>query len=140
LFNFGFVTLVALLLNVNRVRGFAVGYVYPISLAVVSGLVSGTNSFVASDLTRYNAWEGTALALSIGNLEMLGCICVIAATVNLGIYQYRSWWRWSGQWQPVRTMRFRDVRFFRRKVLCLAAGLLLIVVAAYRETMFAFNP
>jgi hypothetical protein len=139
LFNLGWVTVVCVLLNVNQVRGFPVGYVYPISLAVMTGLIAGTNSFVASDLSSYNAREGMALGLSIGNLEMLGYICVIASTVKLGIYQYRSWWRWSGEWKPVKMMNFRDVRFSRTEILFLMVGVLLIVVGAYRETAMAFN-
>ncbi len=139
LFNLGWVTVVCVLMNVNQVRGFPVGYLYPIPLAVVSGLIIGTNSFVASDLSRYNVREGMALGLSIGNLEMLGYICIIAATVKLGIYQYRSWWRWGGDWKPVKTMNFRDVRFSRTETLFLMIGVLLIVIGAYRETAMAFN-
>jgi hypothetical protein len=80
-----------------------------------------------------------ALSLGIGNLEMLGYICVIAATVKLGIYQYRSWWRWTGEWQAVKTGNLRDVRLDRFEVAFLIVGVSLIVFGAYRETLMAWN-
>ena len=138
LFNLGLVGITAVLLNLNQVNGFPTGYVYPITLGIVSGLISGTNSFAASDLTAYNAWEGMALGLSIGGVEMLAYILVIAATAGIGIYHYRSWWRWSGEWKPVQTGRLRDIRLSRAEWLCLAAGVLLLIVAAWNETRMAF--
>jgi hypothetical protein len=139
LFNLGVVTAVSVVLNFNQVKGVPVGYVYPLFLAVTSGLIAGTNSFIASDLSRYNARHGMALALSIGNLEMLGYVVVIASTVKFGVYQYRSWWRWSGDWKPTKVMNLRDVRLSGRELLCLATGILLIIVGAYRETLMAFG-
>jgi hypothetical protein len=139
LFNLGVVTAISIVLNFNQVKGVPVGYVYPLFLAVSSGLIAGTNSFIASDITRYNARDGMALALSIGNLEMLGYIFVIAATVKFGVYQYRSWWRWSGEWKPTKVMNLRDVRLSLRELLCLVTGILLVIVGAYRETLMAFS-
>ena len=49
LFNLGVVTVISIVLNFNQIKGVPVGYVYPLSLAVTSGLISGTNSFIASD-------------------------------------------------------------------------------------------
>jgi len=137
--NLGVFGLLVVLLNVNHVNGMPTGYAYPLCLGIVSGLISGTNSFAASDLTRYNAWDGMALGLSIGNLEMLGYVCVIAATVRLGIYQYRSWWRWSGEWKAVKTSRLQDVRFDRFELAVLVVGIGLIGFAAYRETLMAWG-
>lgn len=138
-FNLGMVALLTILLNLNQVNGFPTGYIYPISLGITGGLIAGTNSFVASDLTQYTVWDGLALSLSIGNLEMLGYICVVAATVKLGIYQYKSWWRWSGEWKAIKTERLRDVRLDRYEVVLLIVGIALIVFAAYRETRMAWN-
>jgi hypothetical protein len=138
-FNLGMVVLVAILMNLNQVNGFPTGYVYPPILGVIGGLVAGTNSFVASDLTQYTVWEGMALSLSIGNLEMLGFICVIAATVKLGIYQYKSWWRWTGKWKAIKAGRLQDVRFDRYEVAALVIGLALVLLAAYRETQMAWG-
>ena len=139
LFNLGWVVVLAVILNLNQVRGFPMGYILPISLGITSGLISGTNSFVASDLTQYNAWDGMALGISIGGIEMLSYILVIAATANLGVYQYRSWWRWSGEWKPTKTMNLRDIRLSRPEALCLVAGILLLLFAAYRETLMAMG-
>lgn len=139
LFNLGIVTVIITVMNFNQVRGFPLGYVYPFSLAVMSGLISGTNSFAASDITQYNARDGLALALSIGNLEMLGYIFVIASTVKYGVYQYRSWWRWSGEWSPTKVMNLRDVRLSTPEMVCLMIGILLIIFGAYRETLMAFG-
>ena len=136
-FNLGLVAVTGVLLNLNQVGGFPAGYVVPISLGLVSGLISGTNSFAASDLRAYNAWDGMALGLSIGGVEMLAYILVIAATAGLGVYQYRSWWRWSGEWQPAKLKRLRDVRLSRSEIVCLALGVLLLIAAAYRETWLA---
>jgi len=138
-FNLGMVALLAILANTNQINGFPTGYVYPLFLGVIGGLVAGTNSFVASDLTKYTVWEGMALSLSIGNLEMLGYICVIAATVKLGIYQYKSWWRWTGKWKPIKTGRLLDVRLDRFEVGVLIIGIALVLFAAYRETLMAWG-
>lgn len=134
LFNLGLVVLMSVLLNLNQVRGFPMGYILPISLGLVSGLISGTNSFAASDLRQYNARDGMALGLSIGGVEMLAYILVIAATAGLGVYQYRSWWRWRGAWAPVKLRRLRDVRLSGSEIVCLALGIVLLIAAAYRET------
>jgi hypothetical protein len=117
LFNLGLVVSIGVLLNLNQVRSIPTGYVLPISLGLVSGLISGTNSFAASDLRVYNAWDGMALGLSIGGVEMLAYVLVIAATAGLGVYHYRSWWRWSGVWQPAKLRRLRDVRLSRSEIL-----------------------
>jgi hypothetical protein len=126
-------------LNFNQIRGVPVGYIYPLFLAITTGLIAGTNSFLASDITQYNARDGMAAALSVGNLEMLGYIFVVAATVKLGIYQYRSWWRWSGEYKPTKVMNFRDIKLSAREMVCLAVGISLVIVGAYRETLLAFN-
>jgi hypothetical protein len=138
-FNLGMVALLAILLNANQVNGFPTGYVYPLFLGVIGGLVAGTNSFVASDLTKYTVWEGMALSLSIGNFEMLGYISVIAATVKLGIYQSKSWWRWTGKWKPIKTGRLQDVRLDRYEAAVLIVGIALVLFAAYRETLMAWG-
>ncbi len=139
LFNLGVVAVVLIVLNFNQIKGIPAGYLYPLILAVTSGLIAGTNSFTASDITQYNAHDGMALALSIGNLEMLGYILIIAATVRFGVYHYRSWWRWSGEWKPAKVMNLRDVRLSKPELVCLATGILLVIFGAYRETLMAFN-
>ena len=138
-FNLGLIAVIGVLLNLHQVRGFPTGYVIPISLGLVSGLISGTNSFAAANLRAYNAWDGMALGLSIGGVEMLAYILVIAATAGLGVYQYRSWWRWSGVWQPTKLRSLRDVRLSRSEFVCLALGILLLIAAAYRETWLAMQ-
>ena len=138
LFNFTVIVL-AVVCNFNQVRGIPAGYAFPVSLGVVGGLIAGTNSFVADDLSRYSVREGMALALSVGGLEMLGYILIIAATVKLGVYQYQSWWRWHGKWKATKIMSLRDVRLSRPEMVTLALGLLLVVFAAYRETAMAMN-
>jgi len=127
-------------LNFNQVRGFFVGYLIPITLGVVGGLIPGTNSFAASDLSAYSAREGLAIALSIGGLEMLGYVLIVASTVRYGVYQYKSWWRWGGEWSPTKVMRLRDVRLTRQETLGLLVGILLLIVAACRETAMVANP
>ena len=135
LFNLGVVAVTGIVMNFNQVKGISLGYLYPLVLAVFSGLVTGTNSFVASDITQYNARDGMALGLSIGNLEMLGYIFIIASTVRYGVYQYHSLW----QWAPTKVMNLRDVRLAKPEIICLVIGILLIIFAGCRETLMAFN-
>lgn len=137
LMNIGIVTALCVLLNLMKVKDFPLGYVLPIFLGITSGLVLGTNSFAVDDLSRYSVREGLALGLSIGEVEMLGYILVIAATVTLGVYQRESWWRWSDKF--VKVMDFRDIRLSTQEILLLAIGILLVVFGAYRETAMAMN-
>jgi len=139
LFNLGVTAVIAVVLNFNQIKGVPAGYLYPLLMAVSGGLIAGTNSFLASDLTQYNAYEGHAMALSIGNFETLGFIFIIAATVKFGVYQYRSWWRWSGEWKPTKVMKLRDIRLSKPEIVCLVIGILLVILGAYRETLMAFN-
>lgn len=123
-------------MNIFQVKGISLGYLFPIVLAAFSGLVLGTNSFVASDLSLYNVRDGMALGLSIETFEMLGYLFIIASTVRYGIYQYDSLW----QWKPTtKVMNLRDVRLSTPETLCLVIGILLVIVGAYRETQMAFN-
>lgn len=135
LFNSVLVGGLAVVLNLYRVKDFPLGYALPITLGVVSGLVAGTNSFTSSDLRQFNAHDGMALALSVGNLEMLAYILVIASTVSLGMYQYRNW----RDTKPTRSRRLRDVRLTRAEAICFAFGIVLLIVAAYRETVMALS-
>ena len=137
LMNIGIVTALCVLLNLMKVKDFPLGYVLPIFLGITSGLVLGTNSFAVDDLSRYSVREGLALGLSIGEVEMLGYILVIAATVRLGVYQRESWWRWSDKFVKVRY--FRDIRLSTQEIVLLAIGILLVVFGAYRETAMAMN-
>jgi hypothetical protein len=126
--------------NFNQVKGLPTGYLIPLVLAITQGLIVGTNSFVVDDLDRYaNVREAMALGQTIGGLEILGFILVIASTVKYGVYQYRSWWRWSGAWKPTKLMNLRDVRLSRQETVCLVGGILLLMIAAYRETMMAMT-
>ena len=136
LFNLGGILVVSFVMNLNQIKGIPLGYLYPLILAVISGLVTGTNSFVSSDMTQYNVRDGTALALSIQTFEMLGYLFIIASTVRYGIYQYNSLW----QWKPTaKVMNLRDVRLLRSEMICLVMGILLLIFAAYRETLLSFR-
>lgn len=139
LFNLGVVAPLCVVCNFQAVRGFPAAYLIPVVLGITGGLVAGTNSFLASDLSQYSAREGMALGLSIGALEMLGYILIIAASVPFGVYQYRSWWRWGREWKPVKTMNLRDVRLSREEWISVAIGVGLLVVGAYRETLMAMG-
>jgi len=133
LMNLGLLLVFSVCLNLFQVRGFPVGYLWPIVTAVQSGVVAGTNSFLLSDLTKVNVRDGTAMSLSIGGLEFLAYILVIASTVSLVVYQFNSW----TQLRPTKLKNLRDVRLSRAEVLCLIGGIALLFVAAYLETVFS---
>jgi hypothetical protein len=135
LINLGGNLVASSVMNLFQINGIPLGFLYPLILAVMTGLITGTNSFVSSDMTQYNVRDGTALALSIQTFEMLGYLCLFASTVALGIYQYDSLW----QWKPTKVLSLRDVRLSKSEITCLLMGVLLLIIAAYRETLMAFN-
>jgi hypothetical protein len=130
--NLGVVCGLCATLNLQRVRGFSVGYFVPIWLGVMTGLILGTNSFVAMDLRGPLPFlAGTAQAMMIGGAEMLGYVLVTAATVKVGIYR-RATWRWHDRFE--RVGRLKDVRFARAEWVALAMGIGLVIVGAWRES------
>jgi len=135
LFNLGTVIVVCMLTNLQQFKGVPIGYIVPVILGITSGLVSGTNSFSASDLKQFNAWDGMALGMSIGGIEMLAYVLVISATASVGLTQYRSLRQWKGE----KIKNLRDIRLSASEIFCLCLGILMIVIAAYRETLMALN-
>ena len=135
LFNLGTVIVVCMLTNLQQFKGIPIGYIVPVILGISSGLVSGTNSFSASDLKQFNAWDGMALGMSIGGVEMLAYVLVISATANVGLTQYKNLWQWKGE----KIRNLRDIRLSASEIFCLCLGVLMIVIAAYRETVMAIN-
>ena len=131
-FNLLVMAIIGVGLNLISVKGFPQGYFVPIVLGIISGLFLGTNSFVAMDLADISFRDGMAIGFTIGGLEMLGYIFVIAATVKLGIYQYQNWWQWNEKVRKV--MPLREVRFSKSEIICLVVGVLMILFAAYRES------
>ena len=134
LFNLGTVFIVCILTNLQQFKRIPIGYVVPVVLGIVSGLTSGTNSFSNSDLKLFNAWDGMALGMSIGGVEMLSYILVISATANIGLYNYESLRQSKGE----KLKNLRDIKLSVSEIFCLGFGILIIVFAAYRETVMAF--
>ena len=134
LFNLGTVIVVCILTNLQQFRHIPVGYIVPVVLGIVSGLVSGTNSFAASDLKQFNAWDGMALGMGIGGIEMLAYVLVISATANIGLFNYESLKQSKGE----KLKNLRDIKLSMSETLCLGLGIFMIVIAAYRETVMAF--
>lgn len=132
LFNLGVVFVIGVLANLQRMYGVPAGYLLVIILGITSGLIAGTNSFAASDLRQFNAWDGTALSMSIGGIEMMAYVLGISATADIGLYDY-SLREWRGR--KIRT--WREIKLSRSEVLCLCLGILLLVIAAYQETVMA---
>jgi hypothetical protein len=135
LFNLGTACLACILTNLQQVKRIPVGYVVPVVLGVISGLILGTNSFSNSDLKLFNAWDGMALGMSIGGVEMLSYVLVISATANIGLYNYESLSQWNGE----KIKNWRDIRLSLPEIFCLCLGIVLIMAAAYRETVMALN-
>jgi len=133
LMNLGLMLVLSVWLNLIQVRGFPMGYLWPIVAAVLSGVVAGTNSFLLSDLTKVNVRDGMAMSLSIGGLEFLAYILVIASTISIVVYQFSSW----TQLRPTKLKNLRDVRLSRAEALGVIAGITLLFIAAYRETVMS---
>ncbi len=130
LFNLGVVFIVCTLANLQRLYGIPLGYIVLMILGITSGLISGTNSFSASDLKQFNAWDGTALGMSIGGIEMIAYVLSISATVNIGLYEYDL-----RQWKGRKIKALQDIKLSSSEVFCLCLGIVLLVIAAYRETV-----
>jgi len=135
LFNLATVFVVCILTNLQQYKRIPIGYIVPVVLGIISGLTSGTNSFVMSDLTEYNAWDGMALGMSIGGLEMLAYVFVISATANIGIINYNSIRDSKGK----RIKTLREIRLTFSELIFLFLGIIMIIGAAYRETVMAFS-
>ncbi|HPU43429.1 MAG TPA: hypothetical protein PLS98_04375 [Dictyoglomaceae bacterium] len=133
LFNLG-AFVICVLTNLQRFHEIPMGCIVLIVLGITSGLISGTNSFSASDLKQFNAWDGTAMGMSIGGVEMIAYVVAIAATVNIGLYEYNL-----QQWRGTKIKNWRDIRLTTSEILCLCLGILLLILAAYRETVMAMN-
>jgi hypothetical protein len=123
---------ICVLLNLQRVRTTPLGYLVPVFLGVTTGLFLGTNSLVAVDLSGVPFLAGTATGLKIGGAEMLGYVCLIAATARISTHQRQTWWRSKEKFVRVRSLR--DIRLSAGELVTLAVGVALIVVAAFRET------
>jgi hypothetical protein len=141
LINLLFMGSICILLNLQRVRATPLGHLVPLFLGLTTGLFLSTNSPAALDLSGVPFLAGTATGLSIGGAEVLGYVCLIAATSGISIYQRQSWCRWEEKF--VRTRSLREVRLSRGELFVLILGLVLIVIAGYRETWpvgFALHP
>ncbi|MGK9368505.1 hypothetical protein ACSSWA_06365 [Melioribacter sp. Ez-97] len=134
LFNLGVVFPVCSLSNLQRMYGMPAGYFVNVLLAVTSGLVSGTNSFAASDLRQFNALDGAALGMSIGGIEMTAYVLAISATAGIGIYDYTL-----REWKGIKIKSWREIRLSGTEIFCFCLGVQLLVAAAYRETVMALN-
>jgi len=133
--NLGLCFFVGVGLNFIRIRRFPLGYFVVIATGIFGGLIAGTNSFLGG-ISTYTL-EGWLIALRIGFLEMLGYACIIATTVSFGLYQYQSWWRWEGK--PTKVTNFHDIRLSRQEWIVLIVGILLLIIAAYNETVVWFG-
>jgi len=134
--NLGIVSLIGIVVNLQRVNGLPAGYVFIFVQGILSGIVAGTNSFVSQVISPYTL-EGWLVALRIGYLEFLGYVCIVAATVGVGLRNYTSWLPWKAKEIKVKT--WRDIRLSRQEIIWLVIGILLILVASYNETVLALS-
>ncbi len=58
LFNLGRIVTLSVLANLNQVRGFQMGYLLPISIGLLTGLIFGSNSFLSSDVNHTGRAKG----------------------------------------------------------------------------------
>ena len=135
-FNLGIASLIGIVVNLQRVNGLPAGYVFIFVQGILSGIVAGTNSFVIQVISPYTL-EGWLVALRIGYLEFLGYVCIVAATVGVGLRNYTSWLPWKAK--EVKVKSWRDIRLSRQEIIWLVIGILLILVASYNEAVLAFS-
>ncbi len=128
-FNLGFIFLIGIGCNTQRVRKFPLGYLYILIQAIMMGIVAGTNSFVVQAISPYTL-EGWLVALRIGHLEFLGYTCIVASTIGVVLQEYDSW----RQWKPSTTRSLRDIQFSRQEIIGLIIGIILVIIAGYNET------
>lgn len=132
IFNLGFVLLLGVGLNLQRVNGFPAGYVFVFSAGIISGLIAGTNSFASQAISPYTA-EGWLIALRIQHVELLGYTIIVASTISIGLSDYSSWLPWKAK--EHRLQGWRDIRLTKQEMVGVLIGVLLILLGAYNETM-----
>lgn len=118
-------------------NGIPFGYLLVVGIGIMGGLIVGTNSFM-DDLSRYSVLEGLSKGLSIGELEMLGRISIIASTAGVSIYTDDTPW-WSLRTKIVKVKNFRDIMLSRQECIALMMGILLLIIGAYNETVMWFK-
>jgi len=133
-FNLGFVFVLGVGLNLQRVNNFPTGYVFVFSAGIVSGLIAGTNSFASQVISPYTI-EGWIIALRIQHLELLGYTCVVASTIPVGLSDYSSWLPWKAKESKIHT--WTEIRLTRQEIFGVIMGILFILVGAYNETIIA---
>jgi len=129
LFNLGIAFTLCVLANLQQVYGIPMGSIVLVILGITSGLIAGTNSFSASDLKQFNALDGTALGMSIGGVEMIAYVLAVSATFNIGVANYTL-----RQWKGEKIKTWREIRLCTSEIIFLCLGIILLIVAAYRET------
>ena len=135
-FNLGIASLIGIVVNLQRVNGLPAGYVFIFVQGILSGIVAGTNSFVSQVISPYTL-EGWLVALRIGYLEFFGYVCIVAATIGVGLRDYTSWLPWKAK--EIKVKSWRDIRLSRQEIIWLVIGILLILLAGYNETVLAFS-
>ncbi len=131
LFNLGFIFLLGVALNLQRVNGFPTGYVFVFAAGIISGLGAGTNSFVSQVISPYTV-EGWLVALRIQHLELLGYTIIVASTISIGLSDYNSWLPWKAKERKIQN--WRDIRLTKQEVFGIMIGVVLILIGAYNET------
>ncbi len=131
-FNLGFVLVLGVGLNLQRVREFPTGYIFIFSAGIVSGLFAGTNSFTSQNISPYS-WEGWIVAIRIQHLELLGYTVIVASTITVGLRDYSSWLPWKAK--ETRIQRWRDIHFTPQEKLGVIIGIAFLLLASYNETV-----
>jgi len=138
IFNLALVVVFGVGLNLIMYKeGFPWGYAIPIVTGVFGGLMVGTNSFM-DDLSRYSVLEGLVRGYSIGELEMLGYIFIIASTARVSIYRDDTPW-YSLRTKFIKVKDFREITLSRQEWIALISGIFLLLISAYNETVMWFT-
>jgi hypothetical protein len=130
LYNLLFAAGVIVVANLFRVGSFPLGYLPALGHWVLFGLLLGTNSFGVPGTSRLAPSLGH-LVRSSGFIELSAYTFIASATVPLAIYRQES----LARFRAARFRAWAEVRLSGCERLTAITGGLLIVLAAYRESL-----
>jgi hypothetical protein len=119
--------------NLYRIKWFPLGYVPVFFHWALYGLFLGTNSF---DLGKIEKISPSFLHLigSVGFIEISAYTFLAVASINLYLYRQQSFWTLKAE----KVRDWSQVRLVQAEYILIAIAYLLIIWAAYKESISIF--